>query len=319
MKIARVAQMKPLARLLYWIRERHEIAVRRAGGQAPPWTDDEVLQSYFFTHPYREHDKVTVWLRENVRKKFEGDDGVCFATTAFRWFNLPSTGHLLMGEGMEGWARTWSRKNLLRKWDEQEAVNRLLAQWQDGANPVFTGAYMIKAGNGPRGCKIPQVCRSITLAQQRMGEVVEACKTEQSLQAAWKVLKSFHNLGGFMAYEVACDLRYTHLLTNAQDVDTWANPGPGALRGLHRLQGGIPGKGPLDSSRFVKRGEAITKMIELLGVVRKKLSDMPRFELREIEHSLCEGDKYERALDLHVRGINSGRLKRRYRLGQGVS
>lgn len=316
MKIERVVKMKPLDRFLYWIKERHAIYLRRQAGHPKPWTDDRVLQSYFFTNPYRENDKVTVWLRENVRKVFALKDQVLFATIAFRWFNLPVTGHILMGQHMEWWNRSWSRKNLLFRWDEQEAINRLTAYWQNGENPVFTGAYMIKAGNGPRGCKIPQVCKSISHALTLVPRILEVCKTEQTMEATWKELCSIRNMGTFMSYEVVCDLRYTHLLCNATDKDTWANPGPGAIRGLHRLQGGVPGRGPLDSSRFVKRKDAIPKMVELLGIARKKLKDMPHLELREIEHSLCEGDKYERALDLLVRGVDSGRLKRRY---QGAS
>lgn len=313
MKIERVVKMSALRRFFYWIEERHAIHLRRQAGEPRPWTDDVVLQSYFFTNPYRENDKVTCWLREHVRKPLKGDDRVCFATIAFRWFNLPETGHLLMGRGMDEWNKAWSRKNLLLNWDEQEAVNRLTAWWQNGANPVFTGAYMIKAGNGPRGCKIPQVCASITAALGRVQEVLGACRDAQSLQAAWQVLKMFRNLGTFMAYEVVCDLRYTHLLNRAKDVLTWANPGPGALRGVHRLKGGVPGKGPLDSSRFVKRAEAIEKMQELLALSKRYLpATMPALEMREAEHSLCEWDKYERALDQRLRGVDSGRLKRRY-------
>jgi hypothetical protein len=97
-------------------------------------------------------------------------------------------------------------------------------------------------------------------------------------------------VGNFVGYEIACDLRFTPLLKNATDIFTWANLGPGAKRGLTRLNM-TPGH---------------TAMVELFKMAPKYLSDSvmlhvggsnewPPFEVREIEHSLCEFDKYIRA------------------------
>jgi hypothetical protein len=46
---------------------------------------------------------------------------------------------------------------------------------------------------------------------------------------------SQEGLGPFLAYEIVTDLRFTALLENAPDIMTWANPGPGAKRGITRL------------------------------------------------------------------------------------
>jgi hypothetical protein len=51
MKIERVAKLSPESRFLYWIKERHAIYLRREAGEEKPWTDDEMLQRYFFTNP----------------------------------------------------------------------------------------------------------------------------------------------------------------------------------------------------------------------------------------------------------------------------
>jgi len=275
----------PLSRFLYWIEERHKIHLKRQAGEPPPWTKDPVLQSVFFTNPYRENDKTTVWFRENVRDPLRDDERVLAATVIFRWFNRISTGELLLEEG------------LLHDWDEDAAIDLL----EEAPKPVFTGAFMIKAGNGPPGCKIPNVCKSITEVIQYEPHFLEVALNEQRLEALWKEFKSCRNLGGFMSYEIVCDLRYTYLLENATDINTWANPGPGALRGLLRLDGGKP------KGRAAKVDQPLEKMAHLLKVVRKKLGRrMPRFELREIEHSLCEFDKYERAR------TGEGKLKRKY-------
>ena len=43
MKIKEVKRLKPVDRLIYWIRERHNIYLRRKAGKPKPWTDDEIL------------------------------------------------------------------------------------------------------------------------------------------------------------------------------------------------------------------------------------------------------------------------------------
>jgi hypothetical protein len=302
MLISEVAKMSPTERFLYWIVERHAIHTRRLAGRPKPWTDDSVLQRYFFTNPYREHDKVTVWFRENVRGPMRDDPAVLFATVCFRWFNLPATGRLLMGAD----DLTGRSANLLKEWDEPEAVRRLTHAWQDGDNPVFTGAYMIKAGNGPRGSKIPAVCAAITQAWRRREYLVQMCREEGTLEGTWRELRHLPHIGGFMAYEVVTDLRHTALLENAPDINSWCNMGPGAKRGMNRLLG-------RPAEAHIKDKDWRSRCLELLAVCHEMLpASMPKFEMRDVEHSLCETDKMERGIDLLVRGVDSGRLKRRY-------
>jgi len=284
--IGEVAKMPPVERFLYWIRERHAIYERRQRGEPKPWTDDKVLQTVFFTNPYRENDKTTVWFRRNVRNPLRDDPSVLFAAVCFRWFNLIRTGEELC------------RLGLLLNWDEKAATRALRKLWKGG--PIFTGAYMIKAGNGPPGCKLPNVCRCISNVWRDRDRLVRVCWGDCRLQVMWRELKKFDYLGPFMSYEIVCDLRYTDLLSKATDINSWSNPGPGATRGLARLEGIQLGSG------VVRVKSKLRKMIRLLTVTSNKLPKLPRFELREIEHSLCEWDKYERAR------LGDGRLKRRY-------
>jgi hypothetical protein len=100
----------------------------------------------------------------------------------------------------------------------------------------------------------------------------------------------YTGFGGFMAYEVACDLRYTRYLKSAPDLRTWAHAGPGAKRGLNRLLG----KGAKERP-FLSDAAAAESMCWLLGKIDAAWPHAPALELREIEHSLCEFDKYERA------------------------
>ena len=94
-----------------------------------------------------------------------------------------------------------------------------------------------------------------------------------------------------MAYEVVCDMRWTRYGLKWPDVNTFAHAGPGALRGLNRLAGR-----ELNALRTEK--DALDSMCALLALVRRSWPEpsalWPALELRAIEHSLCEFDKYER-------------------------
>jgi hypothetical protein len=105
-------------------------------------------------------------------------------------------------------------------------------------------------------------------------------RRERTLEAVHSWLKATYGVGNFMAYEIVTDLRHTRVLCDATDTMTWANVGPGALRGLRRLDA------------HVRPSGGVARMKYLLDVSPEHLPGVPRLELRDIEHSLCEFDKY---------------------------
>src|SRR5688500_1105681 len=108
-----------------------------------------------------------------------------------------------------------------------------------------------------------------------------------------------------MAHEIVCDLRYTSILDNASDKLLWSNPGPGAIRGLMRVLGSeIKNKSNATSPPVPKDWEMQTR--KLLALLQQRFPEMPPFEMREVEHSLCEYDKYFRLL------FGAGKSKRTY-------
>jgi hypothetical protein len=271
-----VRNLSPVDRFLYWIRERDQIYRRRKVGKLPPWTDDTVMQKFWFTNPYRENDKTTAWFRTQFREPMRSDVRVLLGTIVFRWFNRIDTGQILLDNG------------LLHAWDKNKAIHVLSTV----NGPVFTGAFVIAAPTGMS--KIEGVCTAI-----------EWLKTvtlrSNSLQGAWKELRQQKYLGDFMAYEVVSDLRHTSLLDKAHDTMTWCNVGPGCLRGLRRVLGmpvvaGVDHRTGKVGWMYAKQDDvpnALDKIEGLLSVATKRLR--MRFEMRDIEHSLCEFDKYERA------------------------
>lgn len=279
-------------RFSWWAQERHRMYLRRSRGESGPWTDDQTLRDEFFTCPYRENDRVTRWFRERVRGPLRDDPRALFATVAFRWFNLPSTCEVLTG------GRGWDdRRNLLTHWDSAEAERRLTAAKMIGTR-LFTGAYISCQG-------LPAAIAGLTEVWRRREKLLGEIRERNSIEATCKLLTSVKGVGQFTAYEIATDLRHTHLLRSAVDVDSWVNPGPGSVRGLYRLLGwDLSGYSNTMRPPVPRRFQEYVR--ELLAWTRHGLAWMPRMEARDVEHSLCEFDKYERLR------AGDGRGKRRF-------
>ncbi|AAT69495.1 gp19 [Alphaproteobacteria phage PhiJL001] len=275
--------MKRLSEFFAFARERHQIYRRRSEGIEGPWTTDPILQDYRFTNVFRELDKTTVWFRENVREPLRDDRRVLIATIAFRWFNRIETGEILAGQPRPEVPA--GLNNLFLEWNSEYARNRL-AQSRD---PWVTGAYIIKTPNGMN--KLDGVLWCVDQCAADIDRLYREMSAT-SLQSAWKSLKEMPYMGPFMAYEVVTDLRHTHMLENADDIDLWANPGPGARRGLSRLLG-------LDKDTFKSEDPDRCNILmrKILGRSRDPKNWPPfwgRWSMREVEHTLCEWDKYDR-------------------------
>lgn len=255
----------PQSLFWYWINERHSIYTKRARGEAKPWTFDPILRDYKFTNAFRQLDRGTVWLRDNFLLPYisDSDDLIAFNICWYRMFNWWKTGEFL------GWQRDW----------KPDIVAYDLTNWMNEGNQVFTGAHIVYSRPGlPKIDAIVDVCTE--LWDSRF-DIVKSCD-QRSLQTTFDVLREVDCVGGFMAYEMVSDMRWTRLLCNAKDIMTWANPGPGAKRGLARL--GAP---------YKPDAAAIQSMHSLLLESAGFLDDhVPPLEMREIEHSLCEFDKY---------------------------
>ena len=128
-----------------------------------------------------------------------------------------------------------------------------------------------------------------------------------TLQQAHSVLCEFPYMGKFMAYEVVTDLRHTALLRHAEDIHSWANMGPGAARGLGRVFSDDPGHWNYNSDKHQELMLAqLSVLLELAHGGKLWPSQWPGWEAREVEHCLCEFDKYER-----VR-LGEGKPKQRF-------
>lgn len=268
-------------------KERHRIYLRRAEQKLPaPWTDDPVLHKYRFTNVYRELDNVTVWFRENVRDKYDGVSAeyVTMATVVFRLFNRSLTGEAIFKQAVPD--HYCAFEHFMATGDTRVMYDSIRSFC--GRGPYCTGAYIVNSPNGMD--KLTGVLTMIKWVYDRRHEFLEAIAARPTLECAWEQFRKVNHIADFTSYEFVTDLRHTRLLRNAPDVLTWANPGPGAMRGLNRLHG-------RKLEHRQPKHVFVTEMRALLDASREAWpSYWPEWEMREVEHTLCEFDKYQRAL-----------------------
>lgn len=250
-----------------FIGERHQIYLNRKAGKPKPWTDDPILQQYKFTNVYRQLDRGTVALR-NLLQRVRGRDTsmVMWTIGWYRLFNLDSH------------ANHWT----LLAPTFTELRDYLYRAYKNGEK-IFTSAHMTTGRSGED--KIDTYLRAAEQFWDRRFELMDFVRSGWSMEGIFHKFLEFYMVGKFVAYEMACDVRFAPGIHNeASDMNLWANVGPGAARGLRRL--GLK--------------EELASMVTLLHESKTGLPphvfdcEWP-WELREIEHCLCEFDKYCRA------------------------
>lgn len=318
--------MTPEARTAFraFLEARSRIWVQRdVLGARRPWTTDPILANFRFCNVFRELDTVTKWIRTYIREPGKAYPYLWFQLCIARMINWPATlaecflaPTLLVHGQPQGPA--WPKKET---WDPHALV-RVLTQRKLRKEKVYTGAYMIRADNVP--ATRDGASKALYLAHRVLAplwvkrhELTAAIRApEPSVERTTRLLQAFYGWGGFMAYEVATDLAHVAgWLQAAPDRYTWANPGPGAQRGLNRLLGR-----PLKAAW--REAEAVAYMRTLLDDLNHDdlrawradpaifsavfPGDDGRFEMRDVEHTLCEFDKYERTR------LGEGRPRARY-------
>lgn len=268
MKIEQVKKLTPMQRLVYWIKERESIRLKRLNEEPKPWTDDPILQAYRFCNVRRMDDKVSKWLSLNWYIPYHGHKNMMVACALARFINLPASLENV------GFPTTWNPERLKTK----------LRRFRDFGNQIFNGAYMIRCNDNMDKieyvvdyCCSPLVTNRIPIIQDCMKET-------------WTRLKECFGFGSFMSGQVVADLRWA-FPGSWLDREFWAPQGPGSTRGLYRLHG-EPIKSSMKPQVFAGRLDLV------IDALKTKLptSITNRLEAMDYQNCLCEFDKYERTL-----------------------
>lgn len=287
-----------------FMKARHDIYLDRKAGKPGPWTADPVLRDGRFCNIFRELDTVTIWVDKHIRQPYADHPHLWFMLAIARYINWPDT----LAELIQ--TKQWpDNPDFEPSWLTTALEHRAVR-----GDKVYTGAYMIRAESDPSK-EWYSWTKHRYIAEIVLGRLWEDREEwQRMLETTPGVLRSFNRLetvwekfqqhryvgwGPFMAYEVVTDLRHTRYLRNAPDIWAWANAGPGAIRGLNRLYG-------RDLAAKPRPEQTNAEMIELMQELNaldepgfnatfgEPCDVNPRFEMRDIEHSLCEFDKIER-------------------------
>lgn len=284
--------------MLYWCRERERIRIAKESGKPPPWTTDPILQTYRFCNLRRRDDRVSRWLIDNVlaRREEFSDWSFLQFTALCRWVNWPNTIQILHDEGL------WPSDTL-----DLESIGGLLNTLE---GKVWTGAYMIRAPDGPytsmgKGRFVSEIIIGEALESNKQ-YVLEAIET-QSVANTWSALTRGFCWGSFMSGQVVADWTYCPVLREAKDLYTWAPQGPGSVRGYNRMLSLPLKQGGPDMDTWCRQLQDWRGQI--LRVLGPDYNDVT---LHDVQNVLCETDKWLRV------STGEGRPRSIYKSHEGL-
>lgn len=284
----------------WFVTERHNVYRRRFEQKLPPpWTEDSVLQTYRFTNVYRELDKGSQYLINNILGTSLTADLTVFNVFAYRRFNLPATHDALVQALCGGRNQSLAvNEHFLTHWDRDLALDCITKRKAAG-HPIQSPAWVVNASGveGP-GSGLKLQCDRISHFWTIKEEVTEALLDAPSMEEAWKLFTLLPGIGGFVAYEMVIDLNYPGGILDFSE-DDFVNPGPGCVQGID-LMTEVPVR---KRARYI---EAIRDLRETQEEPLRKYGHVGKpFTLRNVEQALCEYRKW-----LNCR--NGGRHKRKY-------
>ncbi|KAG6856849.1 hypothetical protein H0H87_012907 [Tephrocybe sp. NHM501043] len=276
--------------------ERKAIDDRRRAGLPQPWSKDPLFRKYAFCNTYRVLDKLSQYLiREVIEKGPQDPQEVVFRVVLFNSFTRQETWELLVNElGPLTWARY-----------KREDYNRVLTKAKQSGITLYTGAFQKPAPKFEfKDAHLNHLCLLETLMEANLPD---RFKNAKYMVEAYDYLLSFPSMGEFSTYQLILGLSYTKLL-NFSGMD-FVIAGPGASSGLGKMFGLQRMKKAKESLPDIEE-EVIRWMaenqdaqfkrlgIEFLGLGPKRLP----MDVVDIEHTLCEVDKYARKAHPSIKG-----------------
>lgn len=306
----------------FWgfIAERMNIYWKRVVEKQPaPWTEDKILRDYKFTNVLRDMDRLSIYERKNILAKIDEPTNnlklrkmsILLNIMMFRlWVKIDTYEvHGFIDLENPNWRADWER-----------AKEVLLKRREDGISN-FTAAYYVNdlhAANPDKSTQNNKTINAICMLESFMDNIEEiyhnAIEVSKNMKEQLEYFQTLTCVGAFTAYEYACSItmvtRYykNHLVNWDQDNDT--NVGPGARRGLDWIFEDLGGMSYYQAILYLR---SIWKHeLQKRGTYDRFVSQLPKelggdIDLRVIEHSLCETQKYNKAL------TNTGRPKESFK------
>jgi hypothetical protein len=166
-----------------------------------------------------------------------------------------------------------------------KGIKGLVRQLQRAGQRVYNGAYMVRGQDG-----VDKIGTIIDFNIRPLVEKVKPKIDDTSMKNTWLAIRDAYGFGSFMAGQVVSDLRWAWS-GPWNDKKLWAPLGPGSMRGMNRVLG-RDFKTPIPQDEFEQL--LVEKVISPGQSLPDNLTN--RMEGIDWQNSLCEMDKYERAL-----------------------
>lgn len=295
---------KQLELFFYTADERHIIYKRKEIEKLPrdQWTNDPIFKEFRFCNVYRKLDKVTQRIIKKVIEPYEKIkkiDELYKGIFISRFFSKIETIEFLV-----------NNFDICNSKEYPEIVTALkeLSKTQT----LMTGSFMLSPLKlnkkvYPKLLTPFYHIQLLSSKDEHFGD--NWYKAMPTIQDIKEYLEELPCNGGFMSYEYATDLTYSKLYypEKPEDYYTYCPIHQGSLIGMNRLLGNEPTKNKIPDV------ENLTlELLELWNNHVKKtnileLDENNSLSMREVEHWLCEFDKYSREYNKETK-----RIKRRY-------
>jgi alpha-glutamyl/putrescinyl thymine pyrophosphorylase clade 1 len=274
----------PFNLFIGYIEERETIRIKRALGEAPPWTTDPILRSYRFTNVHREADRVTRWIAANWRNP---DPDNWFAMLIARMINQPATLARI------GYPVPWDKERFIAAMDKPNP----------GGESLYNAAYMIKADGGEyAGARKHHTLAKLLFDVAWNRREWLRPDPIDSLNSFHMKLMELHNMGSFYAAQVVADVKHNQPLLSASDWVSFAASGPGSRKGLNYLL-------DRDPARAWREEDWRMELSRLLARVQPPVLNLI-LDAQDLQNCLCEFSKYMRAY------TGAGRPKQNFKPNQ---
>lgn len=283
---------------IYWCREReaarkrveeYKLALKLGLGGTLEGTlrisDDPIIRDWRFCNVRREDDRVTIWIKKNIREAYADHPLLWLMLCMGRQINLPTTLYALACMYPGAWPGDdeFTPENLRDALTDRAALGL----------KNYTGVYVISAppGGGPKPTYTAmQVIGCLWNDRNHLAQFVTG--EMRSMKRFHSMLMGYPGWGPFLAYQAIVDMRFTDIFKDAIDATSWCAAGPGTIRGLNRVYGR-----PVDQdlTRMKKPAVQLRAMNELriMWPILVKESGV-EMDLSDVPNVMCETDKYLR-------------------------
>jgi hypothetical protein len=303
-----------LARQLAWF-NRHVLCLPRAG-----WTTDPILQVHRFTNVYRFLDRGTQFAVGEILER-EGSGPVPMNDGGRLHLTVEGLQDLLIYRYTNN-IQTFLNVRSAVEYGEWHIVQEVLEAMRERGETLYTNAYITTyCPSWVPGEPIKSLVRQLQYLYDAAYALHVTLSDANSGRMAFQAIEALRGVGPFLAYQLLGDLRTPLAQAGgpalAIDTENWCHVGAGALAGLKLVLGdGFQKFAAVGACQALRDGQVMAfargeergnpRFPYVTDFSRDPLfGDPVQLTLHDVEHSLCEFQKYVRG---QQDGVVKGRL-----------